>query len=81
MVSSVPASIRDRHSHWVGAQTIKGDVWIFDINYMCVGGWVPLFRKWECEVVPWILERCEPGADGAWNQTHVLEVVPRRFHP
>jgi hypothetical protein len=47
---------------------------VFDVNCMCVGGWVPL-SEWRDSVVPWILKECEPKANGGWHLTHVLEIT------
>lgn len=67
---------RQRHTHWIGARKIEGDsprVEIFDINCMCVGGWV-IQTEWEKQVVPWLLKQCEPQASGKWYPTHILEL-------
>jgi hypothetical protein len=71
----VPIRVRYRHTHWVGAMRVEGkEVNIFDINCMCVGGWVPL-SEWSSSVAPWILKQCEPKASGRWHLTHVIEVT------
>lgn len=75
----VPMAARYRHTHWVGAHTdpavTPGSpiVSIFDINCICVGGWVS-FDEWSGEVVPWLLGQCEPKADGRWHLTHAIEI-------
>jgi hypothetical protein len=68
----VPMRVRYRHTHWVGVDsTIEGEeINIFDVNCMCVGGWVP-FSEWLGSVVPWLLRQCEPKANGRWHLTHV----------
>lgn len=71
----VPARAAYRHTHWVGARTCHGNVEIFDINCMSVGGWVTK-DEWETQVVPWLVKECVPGGDGAWFLTHSVEVVP-----
>lgn len=76
---NVPLRARYRHTHWIGYQchpdrpddpNVAG---VFDVNCMNVGGWIS-FRDWDCFVVPWILQNCEPRADGKWHFTHMLEV-------
>ena len=69
----VPIRVRYRHTHWVAVDTLDGEVWIFDVNCMCVGGWVQL-AEWRDSVVTWLLKECEPQADGKWHLTHVIEV-------
>ncbi len=71
----VPMRVRYRHTHWVASALTGAGTVIFDINCICVGGWVPL-REWVNQVVPWLLRECEPKADGMWHRTHVLQ-VPR----
>lgn len=77
----VPMRVRYRHTHWVGA-TNFGEDWhkagwqepmIFDVNCMCVGGWVTL-SEWSGSLVPWLLEQCDPKADGKWHLTHIVEI-------
>ena len=66
---------KSRHTHWIGCKHVWGaEVHIFDINAMCVGGWMPL-SEWEGQLVPWLLSECEPKADGRWWQTHIVEVL------
>jgi hypothetical protein len=71
----VPMAARYRHTHWVGAQRFgrADEIWVFDINCMCVGGWVPL-DEWSDQVVPWLLKECQPKASGKWHITHGIEV-------
>jgi hypothetical protein len=70
----VPMRARYRHTHWVGSMAIEGEEQnIFDINCICVGGWVPL-SEWSSAVVPWLLREVEPKANGKWHLTHVVEV-------
>jgi len=70
----VPIRVRYRHTHWVAAVSEGGrEHDIFDINCMCVGGWVPL-SEWATDVVPWLLKECEPKANGRWHLTHAVEV-------
>lgn len=75
----VPARAAYRHTHWIGAarDAAKG-VAVFDINMMANGsGWASL-GDWSSSLVPWLLEECEPRADGDWYLTHVVEVDPAR---
>lgn len=69
----VPVRARYRHTHWVGAQRLAR-MWIFDINCLCVGGWVPL-EEWSEQVVPWLLKECEPKASGRWHITHAIGIT------
>jgi DMSO/TMAO reductase YedYZ molybdopterin-dependent catalytic subunit len=46
---------------------------IFDINAICVGGWMAL-EEWSGALVPWLLRECQPKANGAWHLTHRLEI-------
>jgi hypothetical protein len=67
-----------RHTHWIGAQALPyDDVWIFDINCVCVGGWVS-YSEWANKVVPWLLREVEPEANRKWYPTHILELEQRR---
>jgi hypothetical protein len=73
----VPPPARYRHTHWIGAVTSGlglGQVSIFDVNCMNVGGWVDL-HTWSMRVVPWLLSQCEPDASGEWHITHAVEVA------
>lgn len=74
MKPGTPGFVKYRHTHWVGAATVAGDVWVFDINCACVGGWVPL-QEWSGQVVPWLLKQVEPQADGSWSLAGVVEVT------
>lgn len=67
--------VRYRHTHWVAVRRLSElqDPIIFDINCMCVGGWVSL-TEWAGEVVPWLLKQCEPKANGRWHITHAVEI-------
>jgi hypothetical protein len=76
MAPGVPARAQYRHTHWVGAFIEDGgEVWIFDVNAMSVGGWLRL-AEWSEQLVPWLLGEVEPKADGSWHRTHVVEVLP-----
>ena len=74
----VPMKARYRHTHWIGCRSTLGEpggkVLIFDINCICVGGWVP-YQEWEGQVVPWLLRQCEPKANGRWTTTHRVELM------
>lgn len=69
----VPMRARYRRTHWIGSRLHDGQLWIFDINCMEVGGWVVL-EEWHGSVVPWLLQQIEPKADGHYHTTHHLEV-------
>jgi hypothetical protein len=52
-------------------------IWIFDVNCMCVGGWIPL-SEWRDSLVPWLLSQCEPKSSGRWHLTHSVEIPEAR---
>ena len=66
----VPVRARYRHTHWIATD---GD-FVFDINAMCVDGWISK-AEWEGQVVPWLLSECEPKANGRWHRTHRLALT------
>jgi len=70
----VPIRARYRQTHWIGSRRGEAGIEVFDINCMCVGGWVRL-AEWRDQVVPWLLRECHPKADGRWHTTHRLEVA------
>jgi hypothetical protein len=72
----VPIGARYRRTHWVGTRSRHDRREIFDINCMCVGGWVSL-DEWSAVVVPWLLRELVPGANGRWHLTHAIEVEAR----
>jgi len=66
----VPVRARYRYSHWIA---IAGD-WIYDINAMCVGGWIPI-EEWTGQLVPWLLREIYGSKpSGEWWSTHCWEV-------
>lgn len=69
-----PWGARQRHTHWVASRDTDKGLFIFDINCICVGGWVPV-DEWTKQVVPWLLREVEPHASGKWHSTHKLEIV------
>lgn len=70
----VPMRVRYRHTHWIGVRQRPGlTAAVFDINAMCVGGWIDE-DEWCESLVPWLLNEVEPKADGRWHRTHVLKV-------
>lgn len=70
----VPMAARYRHTHWVASWNPHSrEHFIFDVNCMCVGGWVSL-SEWSGSVVPWLLRECEPKANDRWHLTHVVEI-------
>lgn len=66
----VPIQARYRQTHWIG---VSGG-YVFDINAMEVGGWIPR-KQWTESLVPWLLENYYPKADGNWHITHSVEVT------
>jgi len=67
----VPMRVRYRHTHWVGVRANTSE--IFDINAMCVGGWVPV-AEWATQLTPWLIKECCPTGDGTFWPTHGVEV-------
>jgi len=65
----VPVAARYRHTHWIAAN----EEMRFDINAMCVGGWLPRV-EWETQLVPWLLKQCQPEASGVWWPTHCWQI-------
>lgn len=63
---------RQRHTHWIGSCFV-GSQLIFDLNAMCVGGWISEV-EWRNELVPWLLAEVEPGANGNQYLTHCIEI-------
>jgi len=74
----VPLRKRYRHTHWVASRWIGIDIFIFDINCICVGGWVHV-GEWEKKVVPWLLKEVEPKAYGTYYPTHILALQENFF--
>jgi hypothetical protein len=68
----VPMRVRYRHTHWAAIRNNNTEV--FDINAMCVGGWMKT-SEWEYQLIPWLIKECVPKADGSWWITHALEVT------
>ena len=67
---TVPMVARYRHTDWIACRhnrTVEPEV--FDINATCIGGWM-FVNEWVNQLVPWLLQECEPKADGRWWQTH-----------
>ena len=74
MAPGVPVRVRYPHTHWIGTTMLRERRFLFDFNCMSNGsGWVSLF-EWSTSLVPWLLECCEPKADGAWSVTHGLNI-------
>jgi len=67
----VPVRARYRHTHWIAA---SGEM-RFDVNAMCVGGWLPR-EEWEAQLVPWLIKEVAPKATGEWWPTHCWQLVP-----
>jgi hypothetical protein len=68
----VPMKARYRQTHWVAAR--HGSTEIFDVNAMCVGGWMP-FSEWANQLIPWLIRECYPKANGLWWPTHAMEIL------
>lgn len=62
-----------RHTHWIGVSLENGERYAFDINCICVGGWVP-WQEWSDRVAPWLIRECVKRGDGQWSVTHAVEV-------
>lgn len=67
----VPMRVRYRHTHWVAVRNHSAEV--FDVNAVGLGGWIKE-SVWATELVPWLIQVCEPKGDGSWWPTHVFEV-------
>jgi len=70
---NVPMRARYRQTNWVGMRRVDGIHQIFDVNAMCVGGWL-LYEEWAYQLVPWLLKQVCPKSDGRWWPTHAIEV-------
>jgi hypothetical protein len=73
----VPMAARYRHTHWIacaGGDGVLEPRQVFDVNAMCVGGWMR-FAEWRDDLVPWLLKEAVPKADGKWWITHALELA------
>lgn len=70
----VPMRARYRHTHWVAFWRSTARMFVFDVNAMCVGGWLP-FTEWHGGLVPWLIPQVEPKGDGMFWPTHVLELL------
>ena len=74
----VPMRVRYRHTHWIAVREDGNIQSVFDINSMGFGdgdpGWCSA-DGWASNIAPYILNGCEPKADGSWWPTHGIEVV------
>lgn len=70
----VPPQAAYRHTHWIASWSDGSRHWIGDVNATCCGGWVDP-SEWSEQLVPWLLQSCEPKWDGRWWQTHALEAT------
>jgi hypothetical protein len=70
----VPMRARYRHTHWVAIDRAH-PTRVFDVNAVCVGGWIP-WSEWVTQLVPWLLKEVAPKANGEWWPTHCWQ-VPR----
>jgi hypothetical protein len=78
----VPPRVAYRHTHWIGIKNplhasmldqVHRTAGIFDINAMNSGGWIA-YTDWATILVPWLLQQCEPKANGRFSFTHFIEV-------
>lgn len=67
----VPMAARYRQTHWVA---VRGHA-VFDINALCVGGWISS-EEWAGKLVPWLIRECCPKGSGEWWPTHGIEIDP-----
>ena len=72
-----PPAARYRHTHWVAWWKFGSEVFIFDINAMCVGGWLS-FGEWHKQLAPWIIRECVPKGDGTFWPSHIVRITGRR---
>lgn len=76
----VPVRARYRHTHWIAVSgSLAKPSMAFDVNAMCVGGWLG-WGEWRDRLVPWLLNECEPKASGEWWATHCLEIRDHSNH-
>ena len=69
----VPMRARYRYTHWIGAETGRASIGIFDINCMNNGtGWCSL-DDWSSTIVPYLVEQYA-RASGKWHVTHAIAV-------
>ncbi len=69
----VPMRVRYRKTHWIAARGDSAGREIFDVNAMCVGGWIS-WAEWSEKLVPWLMRECVPGGDGRWWPTHGISI-------
>ncbi len=65
----VPKRVAYRYTHWIGAMTFAGSLYVFDVN----SGWS---RKdvWEKETVP-TLTKLYPKSNGKYFPTHIWNIA------
>lgn len=69
----VPMRARYRQTHWVATRGEPSAREVFDVNAVCVGGWIS-WREWSLSLVPWLIRECCPKGSGGWWPTHGLEI-------
>ena len=69
--AGVPMRVRYRHTHWVAWWQSEGQTFVFDVNAMCCGGWLP-WREWFSQLAPWLIREVVPKGDGTFWPTHVI---------
>ena len=72
MKPGVPMAARYWHTHWVA---IANGTHVFDINAMCVGGWMKA-TEWREKLMPWLLKEVCKRGDGTFWPTHVYDGKP-----
>lgn len=75
----VPVRARYRHTHWIASKRNPVAIgtaapMIFDVNALCIGGWVA-WDEWKDELVPWLIRQIDSKANGNWWPTHCWEIV------
>ena len=73
----VPMRVRYRKTHWVACCGDNTTREIFDVNVMCVGGWMS-FAEWSTKLIPWLIKECVPDGNGEWWPTHGIKVGMRK---
>ena len=63
-----------RHSHWIGWASDKETNYVFDINAIGAGGWIP-YVEWSDTLVPLLVQNHEPECDGLWHFCDAYEVA------
>ena len=70
----VPMRARYRQTHWIATRGEPSAREAFDINAICVGGWLP-WTEWATQLAPWLIREAVPKGSGEWWPTHSIEVL------